>query len=142
MDSSVIKNFFSKVQAVGSEGCHEWLASRIPAGYGQFYIHRKAFRAHRVAFEIAYGPIPDGLGIMHTCDNPGCVNPNHLVLGTQKQNMVDMRRKNRASAQVSVKLVEGLKAEYQGKFGDISKLAAKYGLHPKTVGRYLKGWVR
>ena len=47
-------------------------------------------RAHRIAWQIAYGPIPAGLLVLHTCDNPGCVNPVHLYIGTQKDNMRDM----------------------------------------------------
>lgn len=54
--------------------------------------------AHRVAWELTYGPIPNGLRVLHTCDNPRCVNPGHLMLGTQSDNIADSMRKGRFTA--------------------------------------------
>lgn len=66
-------------------------------GYGVFRHDGKTFSRHRFAYQLEYGPIPSGMVVMHTCDNPGCFNPKHLKLGTQAENMSDMRSKGRAN---------------------------------------------
>ena len=79
--------FWSKVKK--TQDCWIWTASRTDRGYGSFGLDGKVRRAHRVAYELAVGPIPDGMSILHACDNPPCVNPAHLRVGTQVQNMAD-----------------------------------------------------
>ena len=64
-------------------------------GYGSVKVGGKTMLAHRVAYEKAYGPIPDALVVMHSCDTPACIEPTHLSVGTQKQNVHDMINKNR-----------------------------------------------
>lgn len=75
--------------------CREWTGRRSRDGYGILVIGRKHHLAHRVAFEIQKGPIPDGLMICHHCDNPPCLEGVHLWPGTQRENFEDMRRKGR-----------------------------------------------
>lgn len=74
--------------------CYEWPGLRS-GGYGVIYTSTGNLRAHRVVWEAVNGPIPDGMVIMHTCDNPPCVNPAHLRLGTQAENVQDMCIKGR-----------------------------------------------
>ena len=84
---------------VTPRGCWEWNGKRNDGGYGIFNAVRLGFdgsRAHRVMFELHVGPIPDGEEIRHTCDNPPCVNPAHLVPGTHRMNMDDMTTRGRS----------------------------------------------
>lgn len=93
--------FWSKVDKSGE--CWVWMASRLPWGYGQFGVAgRTSARAHRVSWEMAYGPIPDGLLVLHRCDNPPCVRPDHLFLGTARDNLLDAIAKGRHAAPVAL----------------------------------------
>ncbi len=83
-----------------TESCWLWTGTRFNSGYG--YTHkmlpggkRKGLRAHRVSYELAYGLIPDGMILLHSCDVKLCVNPDHLTIGTSRLNVADMVNKNR-----------------------------------------------
>ena len=89
-------------------GCVETEGSRLPTGYGQRTVQWRQVSQHRVAFEQAWGiKIPPGMLIMHTCDNPPCVNPLHLMLGTIKTNADDMVRKGRHASQRQETCIRG-----------------------------------
>src|SRR5687768_13755676 len=78
-------------------GCMVWMGTVSKStGYGQMVMKGKAHMPHRVAWEVANGPIPNGMFVLHRCDVKTCVNPDHLFLGTHKENMRDMRLKRRA----------------------------------------------
>jgi len=89
--------FWSKVQKGETENdCWKWLGS-TKKKYGQFYItHSDWISAHRFSWTLHFGEIPHGMYICHSCDNPPCVNPKHLWVGTQKENIGDMIKKGRA----------------------------------------------
>lgn len=80
-----------------SEGCWAWTADKVTGGYGRFARggRPKLVLAHRFSYELANGPIPDGLHVLHHCDNPPCVNPSHLWLGTDADNARDCDAKGR-----------------------------------------------
>lgn len=86
------------VSAGPADACWLWTRARDPWGYGQFWDHisRRTVQASRVAFEVEYGPVPQGLYVCHRCDNPACINPEHLFIGTSRDNKLDSVRKGRA----------------------------------------------
>ena len=88
-----MKRFWNKVDKSGD--CWNWTAGKRRNGYGIFRYKGKLACAHRVSYEIEYGSILDELCVLHKCDNTGCVNPDHLFLGTQLDNMQDKVKKNR-----------------------------------------------
>lgn len=92
-------HFFGKVKK--SSGCWKWLAHKTKDGYGQFAIDRKAYFAHRVAYTLLKGKIPNGLHIDHLCRHPWCVNPSHmeavsLVTNTMRGNLGKVQRERHA----------------------------------------------
>lgn len=79
--------FWSKVSK--TDTCWNWIGCRNTAGYGSVSREGRIHSAHRISFEMAFGLIPAGLNVLHDCDNPSCVRPDHLVAGTQSQNLKD-----------------------------------------------------
>ena len=91
-----IQRFWNKIdKSGGHDACWLWLGCCVRGGYGWFYWNGKYYQSHRIMWMITFGKIPDGLCILHKCDNPSCCNPDHLFLGTKKDNSDDKVRKGR-----------------------------------------------
>jgi hypothetical protein len=117
---SIDERFWSKVNK--TETCWLWTASTDPRGYGHFVIHNRLEGAHRVAWILSNGSIPDNLWVLHRCDNPPCVNPAHLFLGTHQDNVADSTRKNR-------------RAKPQGELHGHSTVTSEQVAHIRAAGR-------
>lgn len=88
--------FWERVEPEPNSGCWLWTGPFVLGGYGTFSVSsRRMVGAHRFAYAEVYGPIPEGMLVCHRCDVKPCVNPDHLFLGTQRDNMQDMVRKGR-----------------------------------------------
>lgn len=88
--------FFTKVGEPTTFGCTEWVACRNRQGYGEVTIEGRLYKAHRVSWRIHKGPVPQDMLVLHKCDNPPCVNPDHLFLGTHADNAIDCKIKGRS----------------------------------------------
>ena len=95
MHSTKDDAFWSKVDRSGE--CWVWTGYRLKSGYGSLHIRPRRLLAHRYSWELANGPIPAGQYVCHTCDNPPCVRPDHLFLGTSHDNHADMLAKGRGA---------------------------------------------
>ena len=114
--------FWAKVEIKGLLDCWLWTGCKHSDGYGHIRDGRKVMSAHRIAWELVYGSIPTGQYICHHCDVPACVNPNHLFIGSQKDNMDDMNAKGRGNY---------LKGEQNG----FSKLTEENVLAIRSLGK-------
>lgn len=131
-----------------TDGCWWWHGVRRTDGwYGVIWTRGRSHTAHRIAWELACGPIPPGLFVCHHCDNPLCVNPAHLFLGTPKDNMVDMAAKGRrktvcGEAHKSTKLTDAQVAAIRADSRKDQLVAADYGIASSYVWRLKYGGCR
>lgn len=129
---------------VTADDCWEFKGRLEPDGYGVVTIKGAPYRAHRAAYELWIGPIPEGHVIRHTCDNRRCINPLHLITGSPRDNVHDAQERKRLANgerhgmhKLSDQDVDSIRYEYS--LGDISQraLAAKYGCSQKQIGNIL-----
>mgnify|MGYP001231011239 CR=1 FL=1 len=132
-----------------NSGCLLWTGAAKAKGYGHMYVDGRWEGAHRLAYSLYVGPIPDGMVVMHKCDNPACVNHRHLTIGTPRQNIHDCIKKNRArrgrfpgemnpSAKLTSDQVREIRAEPRP-YGYRIQLAKKYGVSPGTISKIVSG---
>lgn len=103
MYTPIEERFWKKVKKTDS--CWIWIGAKFAIGYGAIFTgkkvngHKRPVSAHRFSYELKNGPIPNNFFILHKCDNPPCVNPDHLWAGTQRQNLIDCLKKVRMANQ-------------------------------------------
>lgn len=93
-----MERFWARMAKAGNDECWVWTRGKSTSGYGRFWIMGETRSAHRIAWELTNGSIPEGMCVLHRCDNPPCCNPAHLFLGTQADNTEDKRQKGRAAS--------------------------------------------
>jgi hypothetical protein len=129
----------------GVEACWLWASTIMPNGYGIVSRDGKRVYSHRAAWEMANGPIPSGLSVLHHCDVRRCVNPAHLFIGTQADNVADCLRKNRVSrthvgkgergpnAKLNAKQVSEIRECRRTTGETYVSIADRYGVTPSTI---------
>lgn len=142
----IADRFHAKLRLEAETGCVLWLGKRDRKGYGRLKRggKRRQVFAHRVAYELANGPIPHGMCVLHRCDNPSCVNPVHLFLGTVTDNDADKLAKGRQAKgeTLSDKLTNRKVGEIRQRYavGDITQqaLADAYGVSQTLIGMIVR----
>ena len=141
LGDQVLLRFWSKVRV--TPHCWEWQAGLHPYGYGVFTVGTGDQRlAHRFSYEVMHGgPIPKGLVVRHRCDNPPCVNPAHLELGTHADNMRDKvaRGRQRRGPAMSKLTIEQVRTIRAAPDGTVARLARGFGITPQTASRIRNG---
>lgn len=132
--------------APAENGCVLWLAYRNAGGYGRTSANGRLMLAHRAAYELRHGPIPAGLDACHRCDTPACINPDHLFLGTDRENVRDREKKGRGHDRRGrhngqSKLTEGQVRLIRsaGRSCREVDLAERFGVGPTTIGKIRRG---
>lgn len=135
--------FWDRVDKAGPDDCWLWTAA-TSGGYGRLWSKGRMVYAHRLAYEMSVGEIPDGLEVCHTCDTPLCVNPAHLWLGTHQQNMIDMARKGRTHGKGRILTDADVRSIRSRRTAGepVRDLAAEYGVHTVTVYNIVNGQSR
>ena len=134
---------------LADSGCWEWAGNtKHKFGYGQLRILGKGREAHSVAYEVWVGPIPEGMQVRHTCDNPPCINPAHLILGTSQDNHNDMVSRGRAlngernpAVKLTAEQVANIKNEVRAG-ATHTETAQKYGVTQSHVTNIVNGKTR
>ncbi len=137
----LMQRFMDKALPEPNSGCWLWTGNYLQSGYGRIDLRRlsaemDSTRAHRVAYRLFKGDIPPNMLVCHECDNPSCVNPDHLFLGTCADNHADRNKKERQARgdkQWSVKLTEADVRTIRNSLALSSILAAQFGVFNSTI---------
>jgi hypothetical protein len=133
-------------KSAGADGCWPWNGALTSHGYGELHWQGHTRAAHRLSFETAHGPIPDGAHILYRCDNPRCVNPAHLVAGSHLDNMRDMIAKGRAvhprgERNGKTRLTAEMALAIRQATGSYREIGARFGVSERAVRGIKRGRV-
>lgn len=140
MKVTLEQRFWSKVDK--TESCWNWTGATNPRGYGKITIRGRTVSAHRLSFIFAGGIVGSGKGVLHTCDNTSCVNPDHLYAGTQKDNNHDAYNRRRrlppsGNPKISRYASESIRKEYMNKQTTMERLAVRFGIGYSQIWRII-----
>ena len=133
------ERFVEKIASKPKDGCWLWGGGLHVDGYGTFHADGRTRGAHRVSYELFKGPIPEGLHVLHLCDVPGCVNPDHLFTGTNRDNVRDMIAKGRVRGGVRHPRAKATEDDVRAIRSDRrvgstwSELSERYGLSIRAI---------
>lgn len=130
------ERFWAAVKKASPDECWEWQKSTVPAGYGQIQHNGKNRTAHRVSWELHHGEIPEGMHVLHRCDNRACVNPSHLFLGTHLDNVRDMVKKGRNNRKLTPAQVREIRSITGKPHVEIAK---QFGVSRSLIGQIRQG---
>jgi len=139
MQKKQLKRFWSKVDKQGLDECWEWTASKNGVGYGQLRINHKIYYAHRVSWFLSYGKIPADLEVCHHCDNPSCVNPDHLFLGTHLDNHLDSASKGRKAKKLTIDEVQEIQEILAEGGWTQQEIGDAFGVARETISQIKRG---
>lgn len=122
-----------------SDGCWVWKGSLTHNGYGRFKRNYLSLKAHRVSYELYLGEIPEGLLVLHMCDNPACVNPSHLTVGTQTENVRDCIVKGRKASVLTPADIPEIRDLIKCKLFSQVELGEIYNCDRDTIARIETG---
>ena len=132
------QRFLENIKINKKTGCWEWTGFKNKKGYGTLSVNHKQRGAHRLSYQFYRGPIPKGMCVCHICDNPSCVNPDHLFLGTIQDNTQDMIDKNRHYGKLSMEQVREIRAKYATNKYSMSELGLAYMVCRDTISKIIK----
>lgn len=135
------QRYIEKVALAGANECWHWTgaADTCSIGYGRIWRNGRNEYAHRMAYELAFGPIPAGMQILHSCDCPSCQNPKHLMLGTQADNNADMHAKKRSRKSLTKAEVIEIDRLDREDGTSHARLARKFKVSETSIRRLLSG---
>jgi len=145
---NIADRLWERVDRSAPDGCWPWTGPAITNGYGCFSWQNRQVRTHRVSYELHYGPIPEGMYVCHRCDNPLCVKPSHLFLGSPAVNVADMIGKGRSrsprgaangAAKLTRKQADSIRAQHGA--ATYRALADAFGVSVTTIHNIMHGLV-
>lgn len=146
-----IVKFWEKVAVAGEDDCWLWLGAKYDGAYGSLRWGDRHDSAHRISYLLAYGEFDRALNVLHKCDNPPCVNPKHLFLGTRTDNMRDKEAKGRGNqprgathhkAKLTTEQIQEIRTRYAAGNVSTTTLGREYNTHSSHISAIVRFKVR